>query len=199
MHWIACQLGSGEGVGTGGCRLKARVENKSTRGGGGRVGGHTQGCKGTVLNREVVNLVWAGYPTLYCVPSFSKGLSPWSRVCGGGIKLINRSTGEGRRRGALKGNPRWFVNWQTHAYAWTTNSLTTPRPSICQSDPAGGEATGGLYSIRAMHSNDIPSDQAPWYVCKTCSTWLLSLSYTLAQSCLPPHLESWHQVRSLFV
>lgn len=27
-----------------------------------------------------------------------------------------------------------------------------------------------------MHSNDIPSDQAPWYVGKTCSTWLLALS-----------------------
>lgn len=51
---------------------------KHTRGGV----GHMHGCEGTVLNREVVNPVWAGYPTLHCVPSFRKGLSPCSRVEG---------------------------------------------------------------------------------------------------------------------
>lgn len=50
-----CQLASGEGGGGRGLPAKGLSGKKPTR--GGRVGGHTQGCKGTVLNREVVNPV----------------------------------------------------------------------------------------------------------------------------------------------
>lgn len=46
----------GKGVGAGGLPAKGLSGKKPTRGVG-RVGGHTQGCKGTVLNREVVNPV----------------------------------------------------------------------------------------------------------------------------------------------
>lgn len=71
------------------------VEKNST--GGGRE--CTTSCKGTALKREVVNPVWASYPTLRCVPSFGKGLSPRSRVfvcvCGVGIKMIDWSLGGG--------------------------------------------------------------------------------------------------------
>lgn len=69
--------GGGEGGGEGGCQSRPCGKNST---GGGR--GHATSCEGTVLKREVVNPVWAGYPTLYCVPSFRKGLSPRSHVGG---------------------------------------------------------------------------------------------------------------------
>lgn len=56
--------------------------------------GHATSCEGTVLKREVVNPVWAGYPTLYCVPSFRKGC-PLAHVWWE-IKMIDWSLRSGR-------------------------------------------------------------------------------------------------------
>lgn len=109
VRWLLGKKGGGRGLPSTGWSGK-----KPTREVGGRVGGHMQGCKETVLYREVVNPVWAGYPTLHCVPSFRKGLSPWSRV--GEIKMINCSTGKSTGSGALESNLSWFVHWKTHVH-----------------------------------------------------------------------------------
>lgn len=109
---------------------------KHTRGGV----GHMHGCEGTVLNREVVNPVWAGYPTLDCVPSFRKGLSPCSRV-EGRLKWSNVAwVGMvGRCRGVLQGKPPWFVRSNAH-----TNKSQAPPPSGTATQQ-GVRLVGGLF------------------------------------------------------
>lgn len=138
------------------------------------------GCEGTVLNREVVNPVWAGYPTLHCVPSFRKGLSPCSRV-EGRLKWSNVAwVGMGGRwKGVLQGNPPRFVRSNAH-----TNESQDPPPSG-KATPAGGETGWGIILYR---SNIFKRN--------SCITWALRpllFIRPLEKNFFLPHLAQCHQ------
>lgn len=143
QHSRACR-----GWGDKGLPRIGQSGKKHTRGGV----GHMHGCEGTVLNREVVNPVWASYPTLHCVPSFRKGLSSCLRV-EGRLKWSNVAwVGIGGRwRGVLQGNPPRFVRSNTH-----TNESQAPPPSGTATQQ-GVRLVGGLFSIGAAYSKEIPA------------------------------------------
>lgn len=117
-HSVSPELGTRareveeKGGGRGGCQ--SRPCGKKTSTGEGR--GHATSCEGTVLKREVVNPVWAGYPTLYCVPSFRKGC-PLAHVWGE-IKMIDWSLRSGRGVSAEQAILDLSINTHTYKSKW---------------------------------------------------------------------------------
>lgn len=156
----------------------------------------TTRCKGAALKkREVVNPVWASYPTLHCVPSFGKGLSPRSRVfvcvCVVGIKMIDwslgggvGSAGEGFGRA---GHPRFLSHTseysninnteKSHTHWTHTLSKLPPPPPHTLSSPSARQTQWGEGGGGARLGGG-------------CIKWLLSLQASNYQ--IPADQSSWY-------